>query len=231
MPDETTVAILLAAGASTRMQGEDKLWADLDGEPLVARPLRTLAALSEVDLVVLVAPAGRHTTLRTLAGVAGAQIVCVEGGARRRDSVAAGIAAAPEAAWYLVHDAARPLLSGALACRVLEAAREHGAAVPAVPVADTLKRSDDDGRVVETVDRASLYAAQTPQAFAGPLLRRAYAEASDDATDDSALVERLGERVQIVEGDPANMKVTAATDLALVRALAAIQAEMQAEVR
>ncbi len=229
MPDDTTAAILLAAGASTRMEGEDKLWADLDGEPLVARPLRTLAALSEVDLVVVVAPAGRHTTLRTLAGDAATRIVCVEGGARRRDSVAAGIAAAPEAAWYLVHDAARPLLSGALACRVLEAARAHGAAVPAVPVADTLKRAGDDGRVLETVDRASLYAAQTPQAFAGPLLRRAHAEAaaSDDVTDDAALVERLGERVQIVEGDPANVKVTAAADLALVRALAAIQAEVR----
>jgi 2-C-methyl-D-erythritol 4-phosphate cytidylyltransferase len=227
MPDGTTAAILLAAGASTRVEGEDKLWADLGGEPLVARPLRTLAALSEVDLVVVVAPRERHTTLRTLAGDAGKRVVCVEGGARRRDSVAAGIAAAPEAAWYLVHDAARPLLRGALACRVLEAAREHGAAVPAVPVADTLKRSDGGGRVLETVDRASLYAAQTPQAFAGPLLRRAHAEAaaSDDATDDAALVERLGERVQIVEGDPANVKVTAATDLALVRALAAIQAE------
>ncbi len=225
MPDETTAAILLAAGASTRMEGEDKLWADLGGEPLVAWPLRTLATLSEVDLVVVVARAGRHTTLRTLAGDAGTRIVCVEGGARRRDSVAAGIAAAPEATWYLVHDAARPLLSGALACRVLEAAREHGAAVPAVRVADTLKRSDSGGRVVKTVDRSSLHAVQTPQAFAGPLLRRAHAEASDDATDDAALVEQLGERVQIVEGDPANMKVTAAADLALVRALAAIQAE------
>ena len=226
MPDETTAAILLAAGASMRMEGEDKLWADLDGEPLVARPLRTLATLSEVDLVVVVAPAGRHTTLRTLAGDAAKRVVCVEGGARRQDSVAAGIAAAPEAAWYLVHDAARPLLSDALACRVLDAAREHGAAVPAVPVADTLKRIDNGGRVVETVDRSSLHAVQTPQAFAGPLLRRAHAEASDDATDDAALVERLGERVQIVEGDPANMKVTAAADLALVRALAAIQAEV-----
>ncbi len=104
--------------------------------------------------------------------------------------------------------------------------------MPALPVADTLKRRDHNGRVLETVDRASLYAAQTPQAFAGPLLRRAHAEAaSDDATDDAALVERLGEWVQIVEGDPSNMKVTAATDLALVRALAAIQAEMQAEAR
>ena len=230
MPDETTAAILLAAGASTRMEGgpdSDKLWADLGGEPLVARPLRTLAALSEVDLVVVVAPGRRHTTLRTLAGDAGKRIVCVEGGARRRDSVAAGLAAAPEAAWYLVHDAARPLLSGALACRVLVAAREHGAAVPAVPVADTLKRTGDGGGVLETVDRASLYAAQTPQAFAGPLLRRAHAEASNDATDDSALVERLGERVQIVEGEPANVKVTAAADVALVRALAAVHPEVR----
>ena len=224
MPDEVTAAILLAAGRSERMGGEDKLWADLGGEPLIARPLRTLASLAEVDVIVIVAPPQRHAMLRSLAGPdteGRAELRCVEGGARRQDSVAAGLAAAAHADWYLVHDGARPLVTAALACRVLEAARTHGAAVPVVPAADTLKRVSAGGRVLETVDRAALRAAQTPQCFAGPLLRRAHAEARGDATDDAALVERLGEPVQVVEGESANLKVAAAADLELARALLA----------
>ncbi len=223
MAEAEVVAILLAAGASRRMGGGDKLWADLDGEPLIALPLRTFATMPEVDLLLVVAPPARHAMLKTLAGEAAAQLRCVQGGARRQDSVAAGIAAAPDAAWYLVHDGARPLLSAALARATLDAARDHGAAVPGVPVTDTLKRVSTEGRVIETLDpgasRAGLRAVQTPQAFAGALLRRAHASSPDDATDDAALVERLGERVQVIDGDPVNMKVTTAADLNLVRAL------------
>ena len=221
---EASVAILLAAGASSRMGAVDKLWADLAGEPLIARSLRTLASLHAVDLVVAVAPAAQHEPLRALAGGLSAELRCVAGGARRQDSVAAGLAAAPDAHWYLVHDGARPLLTADLACRVLAAARTHGAAVPAVEVADTLKRVDAQGNVAATLDRRELRAAQTPQGFAGPLLRRAHEEAGeggDEATDDAALVERLGEPVHVVEGDPLNIKVTTAADLALVRALLA----------
>src|SRR5688572_4797988 len=106
-----TVAILLAAGLSTRMGGEDKLWADLGGEPLVARSLRTLAAIEELDALVVVAPVEHHAELYRLGTTAGRQVLCVTGGERRRDSVGAALEAAPAAAWYLVHDAARPLAS------------------------------------------------------------------------------------------------------------------------
>ncbi|MSQ36668.1 MAG: 2-C-methyl-D-erythritol 4-phosphate cytidylyltransferase [Dehalococcoidia bacterium] len=219
--DTATVAILLAAGDSARFGDADKLWADLGGEPLVAHPLRALAALPEVNLLVVVAPVQRHAALRALAAPLDCELRLVAGGARRRDSVAAGIAAAPGAGWYLVHDAARPLTSAELARRVLAAARAHGAAVPVLPVVDTLKRVDAVGRVLGTANRDELRAAQTPQAFAGALLRRAHAaeDGGADATDDAALVERLGEAVWTVEGDPANLKVTAPGDLALVRAL------------
>ena len=148
--------------------------------------------------------------------------------------MAAGIAAAPEAAWYLVHDAARPLASAELARRVLVAAREHsesGAAVPGLAVADTVKVVTADGRVRETLDRASLRAVQTPQAFAGALLRRAHThvggeqsgpdEALDAAQDDAQLVERLGEVVWVVEGEQRALKVTDPSDLDLVRSLVA----------
>jgi len=225
MGRDSVATILLAAGVSRRMVGEDKLWADLGGEPLIAHPLRTLAALDEVDRLVLVAPAERHRTLRDLAGGLGVELRCVEGGERRQDSVAAGLAAAPEADWYLVHDGARPLVTAALACRVLAGAHAHGAAVPATTLADTVKRVDADGRVVETVERDDLRAAQTPQCFAGPLLRRAHDSArslaSEAATDDAALVERLSEPVHMVEGDPVNVKVATPADLELVRALLA----------
>ena len=240
------------------MGGVDKLWAELGGRPLLAWPLGMLAGLDEVDVVVVVAPAERHRAVAALAsGIGGtAELLCVEGGARRRGSVAAGIAAAPEAAWYLVHDAARPLASTELARRVLAAARERGdrgAAVPGRALADTVKLVEADGRVRETLDRAWLRAVQTPQAFAGALLRRAHAafgadtlgtetlggealgalgseeagspdateEALDRALDDAQLVERLGEAVWVVEGEPGALKVTTAEDLERVRGLAA----------
>jgi 2-C-methyl-D-erythritol 4-phosphate cytidylyltransferase len=204
------------------MRGEDKCWADLAGRPLAAHSLSMLAALARherLDLVVAVAPRARHDALSDNGGRLGLDLRCVVGGARRRDSVRAGLDAAPEGEWVLVHDAARPLASAELARRVLASAREHGAAVPAVPLADTVKRVDERGRVVETPPRAALRAVQTPQAFAGAVLRRAHDADDEDATDDAALVERLGLEVWTVQGEASNVKVTTPEDLAVVRAL------------
>ena len=222
---DSIAVIVLAAGSSARMGGVDKLWAELDGAPLVARSLRTLAALEAVTTLVIVAPAARHEALRALLeptpAEVHAEVICVEGGARRQDSVAAGIAAAPDADWYLVHDAARPLVSAALCARLLDAARGTGAAIPVLPVADTIKRVDEQGRVLDTLDRATLRAVQTPQVFAGALLRRAHAEVRGEVTDDASMVEALGAPVATVPGEPGNLKVTTASDLVVVRALLA----------
>ena len=220
---EAVAAILLAAGRSERMGGIDKPWAALGGRPLLAWPLAMLASLDAVETIVVVAGEERREQIEALAAEAapGREVRWAGGGARRRDSVAAGLAAAPEAAWCLVHDAARPLASAALARRVLDAAREHGAAVPGLAVADTVKAVDAEGRVTATLDRAALRAVQTPQAFAADLLRRAHAASGDDATDDAQLVERLGEPVWVVEGEAAAMKVTTADDLDRVRSLVA----------
>ncbi|TAK74940.1 MAG: 2-C-methyl-D-erythritol 4-phosphate cytidylyltransferase [Dehalococcoidia bacterium] len=206
------------------MGGVDKLWADLCGRPLVAHSIAMLGSVEGVRTLVLVGPAARHIELMASAEDAaarGVQVICVEGGARRQDSVAAAIAAAPDAAWYLVHDGARPFASPALARRVIEGARRHGAAVPGIPVTDTVKHIAADGRILATVERASLRAVQTPQGFAGALLRRAHAEVAGDATDDAAMVEWLGVPVFVVPGDPANIKVTTPTDLTVARALLA----------
>ena len=234
-----TAAILLAAGRSRRMGGEDKLWADLGGRPLLAAALARLAAVHGLAAVAVVAPPERHEDVAALAADlglgpstgagAGTGVYAVAGGKRRRDSAAAGLralaGAAPQALWVLVHDAARPLASPALAARVLAAAREDGAAVPGLPVADTVKEVGADGLVRGTPDRASLRAIQTPQAFAADLLRRAHAEVEGDAPDDAWLVERLGAPVRVVEGDPLAFKVTTAGDLARLRAIVAAGGE------
>ncbi len=206
------------------MGGVDKLWADLQGRPLVAHSIATMGAIEGVRTLVLVGPASRHLDLMASAADAaasGVEVRWAEGGARRQDSVAAAIAAAPDAAWYLVHDGARPFASAALARRVIEGARRYGAAVPGIPVTDTVKHIAADGRILATVERTSLRAVQTPQGFAGTLLRRAHAEVAGDVTDDAAMVEWLGVPVFVVPGDPANMKVTTPTDLTIARALLA----------
>lgn len=170
----------------------------------------------------MVAPRARWEAVRGLAGAAaGWTLALCEGGRRRQDSVRAALAVTPPADVLCVHDAARPCLRAQLLDDVVEAARHHGAATAAVRVVDTVKRVDPDGAVLETLPRAELWAVQTPQAFRGDLLAEAHRRALEDgveADDDCALVERLGRRVQVVEGDPANLKVTHPPDLALVRA-------------
>jgi 2-C-methyl-D-erythritol 4-phosphate cytidylyltransferase len=144
----------------------------------------------------------------------------VEGGEHRQDSVRAGLAAVPAAEYVLVHDAARPLCPPDVFHRVLEGAREHGAVTAAVPVVDSIKQVNPEGRVVETLDRDTLVAVQTPQGFRRDVLVTAHRRALADevrADDDCALVERLGVAVHVVMGDPLNLKVTRPIDLDAVR--------------
>ncbi len=215
-------AVIVAAGASRRM-GQDKLLVPLLGRPLLAWAVEGLAAASSVRrLIVVVAPervaemAGRPWLRAT-----GARVVA--GGPRRQASVAAGLAEA-DAEVVLVHDGARPLVTPELADRVAASAREHGAAVPVQPVAETLKRVRD-GRVAETVDRAGLATAQTPQGARLDLLRAAMSAAraatagAPEYTDEAAILEAHGVAVAAVDGEPANLKVTTPGDLHLAETL------------
>ncbi len=213
-------AILVAAGRGERL-GLDhpKAFAKLGEDPLLAEPLRRLDDSEWVDAIVLVAPPGWEEPVILLAEELGCGKVsaCVPGGETRADSVRAGLAEVPEdAVVVLVHDAARPLLPEAVIERVLAPLSDGwDGAVPGVPVSDTLKRVGPDGAVLETVERDSLYAVQTPQAFPVDVLRRALVSGVD-ATDCAGLVEASGGRVKVVPGDPQLLKVTTADDLAKI---------------
>lgn len=215
-----TWAIVVAAGTGSRL-GLDrpKAFAALAGRPLLAESLERLDRCPWVDAIVVVAPAGWEEPAILLAEeLAASKVVsCVTGGATRAESVRAGLAEVPEEALVvLVHDAARPLVTDAVVERVLAPLSQgFDGAVPALDVADTLKRVEG-GQVVETVTRDGLVRAQTPQAFLTPALRAAFAGDVADATDCASLVERNGGRVAVVDGDPRLLKVTTTEDLGLV---------------
>ena len=202
--------------------GEDKLWADACGRPVFEITLEAVAAAGCFDLIAIAAPEARWAAIRAIADAHGLEnLVLLEGGVRRQDSVAAALERCDGAEWVSVHDAARPLTPPALFRSVLEAARAEGAAIAGVPCVDTMKQVQD-GTVVATLDRSSLVAAQTPQAFAAEVLRRAHAHAAEhgiEAADDAALAEAIGQRVAVVPGDPRNFKVTVPQDLVVLRAL------------
>jgi 2-C-methyl-D-erythritol 4-phosphate cytidylyltransferase len=217
-------AVVLAAGAATRMAGTDKVLAPLDGRPLIHYGLSLFERCPEVDAVVIVSAAGAEGKLRDAASSFGFTKVraVVTGGAERRDSAAAGLAAAeefaePDAA-VLIHDAARPLARVELIARLLEVLNAAEGAVPAVPVTDTIKTvAGETGEVVETLPRERLRAIQTPQAFKLQAIAAAYRTATAEewtVTDDAAVLERAGGRVVAVEGDPDNFKITYPEDLA-----------------
>jgi len=144
--------------------------------------------------------------------------VCA-GGRRRQDSVAAGLRRLSNCDWVVIHDGARPLVTVDLINRGLEAARETGAAVAAVPVTDTIKSAGDDRIVHQTPPRQNLWAVQTPQVFGIKIITEAYSGANGDVTDDASLVEQLGYRVKVYMGSYDNIKITTPDDLALAEVL------------
>jgi 2-C-methyl-D-erythritol 4-phosphate cytidylyltransferase len=213
-------AVLAAAGRGERLGGDrPKAFAKLGDRPLLAESVERLEASSWVDAIVIVAaPGWEEPSILVAEELACTKVAaCVAGGETRAESVRAGVAEVDATAdVILVHDAARPLLGEEVIERVLTALNEGwDGAVPALPLADTVKRVDG-GRVVETLPREQLVAAQTPQAFLAPVLREALGGDLGGATDCAALVEARGGRVTTVPGDPRLVKVTDAADLELV---------------
>jgi len=213
-------AVLAAAGRGERL-GSDrpKAFARLGGRPLLAESLERLEDSGWIDAIVIAAPPDwEEPSILVAEEIAATKVSsAVTGGASRSESVRLALEEVPaEAAVVLVHDAARPLLPEEVIERVLAPLSEGwDGVVPAVPLADTVKRVEGD-RVVETLSREDLVAVQTPQAFLADALRRAVSGDVSSATDCSSLVESQGGRIKVVEGDPRLLKVTDAEDLALV---------------
>lgn len=220
MTDHVT-AIIVAAGSGTRMGGIDKVFSPLCGVPVLARSAAPFQASDAIGRIVLVVAADRLDDGRALASQRGLTKVTaiVEGGPRRQDSVRLGLDALGACDYVLVHDGPRPFVTAELIERGLAAARETGAAVPAVPVTETVKEAGPEGLVVRTLDRGRLWAVQTPQVFRYDLLMRAHREITTDVTDDASMLEALGLPVQLYEGSRTNMKITTPEDLLLGGAL------------
>jgi 2-C-methyl-D-erythritol 4-phosphate cytidylyltransferase len=214
-----TIALIVAAGSGERLRADrPKALVQLAGRPMLQWSIDALAAMGEVQRIVVAMPPGMSAP----PGVLG-----VNGGATRSDSVRRALAAAGDGDPVIVHDAARPLLTPALAREVtgaLQRDERAAAAIAAAPVSDTIKRVDDDGAVSETLARASLWAVQTPQVFRRDALERAL-DVSDEqlaaATDDAWLVERSGGRVIVVNVGAENLKVTTPLDLEVAAMLLA----------
>jgi 2-C-methyl-D-erythritol 4-phosphate cytidylyltransferase len=239
-------AVIVAAGASSRMAGPatetrtetraagragrqdsgqavDKLFAPLGGRPLLARTIAAFQGCDQVARIALVlsqANLDRGSRLVRDHGFDKVASVSV-GGPRRQDSVLLGLEVLGPCQWVAVHDGARPLVTPDLIRDSLQAAADTGAAVPGIPVADTVKESDTSGRVIRTLDRGRLWAVQTPQTFRYDVLLRAHREVSDDVTDDAAMLEVLRLPVKLFPGSPSNIKITTPHDLRLAEALLA----------
>lgn len=222
------IAIIPAAGAGRRMGSVvEKQFLHLRGIPILAHTLRVFDKSPKIDgIVLVVAPQQRQALEGEVLGPHPCEklLRVIDGGAERQDSVANGLRAIPpDCELVVVHDGVRPLVSIDLLEAVLEAAHHYGAAIAAIPAGDTVKQADSQ-KVVATLERETIWLAQTPQIFRAKLLRRAYEKAARDqavVTDDAALVERIGVTVHLVHGSPENIKVTTPADLLLAEAILA----------
>jgi 2-C-methyl-D-erythritol 4-phosphate cytidylyltransferase len=212
-------AIIVAAGEGMRF-GFSKQFALLGGKPVLDRCLDIFEAHKKVTAIVLVLKevGPKKEYLKRYKKI----VAVVEGGKRRQDSVLSGFRQIdPEKAEIiLVHDGVRSLVSEDLIDRVIEATREAGAAVPAIPVEDTIKLVEGD-EVSRTLDRERLFRVQTPQGFSHPILKAALDKATEDifyGTDEASLVERTGKKVFVVQGDPKNIKITTPEDIRVAEA-------------
>ncbi len=220
-------AIVAAAGRSERMNGENKLFMDLNGAPVL---MRTLCAIDQAALVDEIIVATREDLLLDVADLCSRAalrkpIRVVKGGASRMESVLAAATEADQRAELLaVHDGARPLIRPEEIDKLIRRGESTFAVAPAVPLADTVKVVDEALRVISTPDRGSMLSVRTPQVFQADILKAALKSALDagvELTDDCAAVERLGKEVYLIQGDPENIKITTPLDITIAAAILA----------
>ena len=222
LPLKKCGAVIVAAGTASRMGGIDKVMAQLNGEPMIARTVRTFQNCDCISEIVIVTREDLILPITALTREMPKVKAVVRGGNSRQESVNLGLnALSKEVKLAAIHDGARPLISMEVIDRTVRAAHTHNAAAPAIPVKDTIKVVE--GRVVvNTPDRATLFAVQTPQVFDFDLLRGALKNAEKtgaQVTDDCSAVELMGMKVKIVEGDERNLKVTTPMDLKIAEML------------
>ena len=215
-------AVIVAAGSASRMGGIDKVMAELKGEPMIVHTVRAFQNCDAIKEIVIVTREDLILPITRLTNNFGKVTAVVLGGSSRQESVALGMNALSEKCELAaIQDGARPLVTWELIDRVVRAAHAHHAAIPVIPVKDTIKVCDT-ALVKSTPDRSTLRAVQTPQVFDFDLLRGALKKAAEDGaevTDDCSAVERLGMSVRTVEGDERNLKVTTPLDLKLAEML------------
>lgn len=228
------IAVIPAAGSGTRMgSARSKQFMDLCGKPMLAVTLQRFQKCDLVDGIVVVVP--QHNVdyckreivdrfeLTKIAKV-------IAGGERRQESVSKGIEAVSNSSkWILVHDGVRPLVTAELIERVIRAAQRYRAVIPGIPVKDTLKKIDSQGRVLKTVNIRALWAIQTPQIFRREDIQVAHKKAVqkgwEGVTDDAFLIEKTGIPVEVIEGEETNIKITTVKDLELARLLLSVSRE------
>jgi len=207
-------AVIVCAGRGKRIGRRNKAFISLGGRPLFTYSLKVFGQIEQIKQIVLVF---RKDNLKLAKKFAGKRVSLIEGGRQRKDSVYKGLMALNKDLDYvLVHDAARPLPSAALLADVFDTAEQFGAAVPGVPVMDTIKRVDEEGKVVDTLERSRLRAVQTPQVARRDWFDQAIAGEADRLhlyTDDASLLEAAGFPVHISRGDVMNRKITTSEDM------------------
>ena len=222
LPLKTCGAVIVAAGNASRMGGIDKVMAQLKGEPMIVRTVRTFQKCDAISEIVIVTREDLIIPITNLCRDMPKVKAVVRGGKSRQESVGLGLnALSSKVKLAAIQDGARPLITWEVIDRTVRAANSYGAAAPAIPVKDTIKVVE--GRVVKnTPDRSTLFAVQTPQVFDLDLLRGALKKAERDGsavTDDCSAVELMGMSVKIVEGDERNIKVTTPMDLKIAEML------------
>ena len=222
LPLKKCGAVIVAAGTASRMGGIDKVMAPLQGEPMIARTVRTFQNCDAISEIVIVTREDLIVPITNLCREMPKVKAVVRGGKSRQESVGLGLnTLSNKVKLVAVHDGARPLITWEVIDRAVRAANSYGAAAPAIAVKDTIKVVE--GRVVKnTPDRSTLFAVQTPQVFDFDLLRGALKKAEADGaavTDDCSAVELMGMSVKIVEGDEHNIKVTTPMDLKIAEML------------
>jgi 2-C-methyl-D-erythritol 4-phosphate cytidylyltransferase len=226
VPAPRVAALVPAAGQGVRLAaGMPKAFVPLCGRPLLWHCVQGLLASGCVDVVVVAVGAQHHDQARAAVAAVGDRVRIVTGGVYRCDSVRVALRTVPDVEVVLVHDAARCLTPVSVIQAVVQAVLAgQQAVVPVLTVVDTIKQVDPDGRVVGTLDRAALRVVQTPQGFAGDLLRRAHQAPSGPVTDDAGLVEALGATVTTLPGHPHAFKITTPFDLVLAEVVAGARA-------